>query len=103
MKRYFIKVIATATDNNPNFAGTVIEYIYGKKEEIVGRKTISDPNGHNKYIKDFDDTKYKNDVLEYGFTSKGRAEAVAKKVHDKPDMYGHWTDEISVIETEIDD
>ena len=101
MKRYFIKIKTTATDNNPNFAGTVIEYIYGKKEEMVGRKTITDPNGHNKYTKDFDDTKYKNDVLEYGFTSKGRAEAVAKKVHGQPDMRGHWTDEIEIIEIEV--
>ena len=35
MKRYFVKLTSTAKDNNPNFAGEVGVYYYGKGEELI--------------------------------------------------------------------
>ena len=34
--RYLIKVTATAKSNNPNFAGAVITYYYGRSQILVG-------------------------------------------------------------------
>lgn len=34
--RYLIKVTATAKPNNPNFAGAVITYYYGRSQILVG-------------------------------------------------------------------
>lgn len=101
MKRYFIKIIATSTDRNPNFAGTVVSYVYGKKEEMVARQPIEDPKGYCKYDHTYDLTHDRMTVEEYGFTSRGRAQRVAREIHDAPDQYGFWENRVSVIEVEI--
>ena len=35
---YLVKVIATATEKNRNFAGIVNEYLYGKDQKLLGYK-----------------------------------------------------------------
>lgn len=101
MKRYFIEIIATATEKNPNFAGTVMRYVYGKKEEMVARNAIEDPKDYAKCERSFDVTKDKYTMENYGYTSRSRAEVVARKVHQPVENNGYWEDKITIIEAEI--
>ena len=52
MKKYFIEVIARATEKNHNFAGTVMRYVYGKAEKMVARQALEDPKDYGKYDRD---------------------------------------------------
>lgn len=36
MKRYLVKQVSVATEQNPNFAGQVSVSFYGKGDEIIG-------------------------------------------------------------------
>ena len=101
MKRYFIEIIAKATETNPNFAGTIVRYVYGKKEEMVARNVIEDPNDYAKYGRSFDMTKDKYTMENYGYTSRARAEVVARKVHQPVENNGYWEDKITIVEVEI--
>ena len=101
MKKYFIEIIARATENNHSFAGTVMRYVYGKAEEMVARQALNDPKGYGKYDREYDNTDTRWTLENYGFASKGMAERVIKQIHSEPDRYGYWEHEIRVIEVEI--
>ena len=40
MNRYIIKVTATATSDNPNFAGEVHTYYYGKNQSRISESEM---------------------------------------------------------------
>lgn len=44
MIKYVIKVVSTAKDNNPSFAGDVITYYYGKAQQILVSKNRYENN-----------------------------------------------------------
>lgn len=53
---YAVKVIATATEKNHNFAGVVNEYLYGKDQTLIGFKDEYLGGDHEPYplmIKDY--------------------------------------------------
>lgn len=81
--RYIIKVTATATSDNPNFAGEVHTYYYGKDQYLIGDKT-STLEALDKYL-----------VTEYGY--KRRCDAVkASKFWD--DYYAkYWDYNVDIV------
>lgn len=77
--RYIIKVTATATSDNPNFAGDVQTYYYGKGQFMISY--IEEPvNALSKYL-----------VTEYGY--KRRYDAVkASKFWDNAKYWDYKTE-----------
>lgn len=104
-KFYFIEVISTATQENKNFAGDVHRYVYGKGEELVAFKMVKNVSGDAYHLKEFDNTNVKFVIADCGFKSAKTADTVGKRVHGKNDVYAgvtNWTNEIHIIEREID-
>lgn len=77
--RYIIKVTATATSDNPNFAGDVQTYYYGKDQFMISY--MEEPvNALSKYL-----------VTEYGY--KRRYDAVkASKFWDNAKYWDYKTE-----------
>lgn len=77
--RYIIKVTATATSDNPNFAGDVQTYYYGKDQFMISYR--EEPvNALSKYL-----------VTEYGY--KRRYDAVkASKFWDNAKYWDYKTE-----------
>ena len=76
--RYIIKVTATATSDNPNFAGDVQTYYYGKGQFIISYR--EEPVNALKYL-----------VTEYGY--KRRYDAVkASKFWDNAKYWDYKTE-----------
>ena len=77
--RYIIKVTATATSDNPNFAGDVQTYYYGKGQFMISYR--EEPvNALSKYL-----------VTEYGY--KRRYDAVkASKFWDNAKYWDYKTE-----------
>lgn len=106
MKRYFIEIVSKSTENNTNFPGVTMRYVYGKKEEMVARQAIIDPVGYGKYDREYDNTDRRWCLEEYGFKTRGVAQKVAKQVHIKhadPFDLGYWTEEVNIIEAEVEE
>lgn len=104
-KFYFIEVISTATSENKNFAGDVHRYVYGKGEELVAFEMVKDVSRDAYHLKEFDNTDVKCVIADYGFKSAKMADTAGKRVHGKNDVYAgvtNWTNEIHIIEREID-
>ena len=89
MKKYLIKEVSTATDDNPNFRGEVQERLYGKGMEMIMCKGT-------KYD-DFDFSMYKYE--EYGYDR----ECDAKKswVYKNPENTKYWTSTVEIVCVEI--
>ena len=83
MNRYIIKVTATATSDNPNFAGEVHTYYYGKNQSRISENEIVEPlTALSKYF-----------LTEYGY--KRRCDAVkASKFWDNDAKYWDYVTEI---------
>ena len=79
--RYIIKVTATATSDNPNFAGDVQTYYYGKGQFMISYR--EEPvNALSKYL-----------VTEYGYKRKYDA-VKASKFWDNDAKYWDYKTEI---------
>ena len=101
MKRYLIEVTSTGTDKNPNFTGAVTRSLHGKAEEMIAYEVLNDVNGYGDYIRTFNNTDDREELMTYGYTRKGTAERIAEKVRNEPDTYRHWTHVVKVVEFDI--
>lgn len=98
MKRYFIKVINTATESNPGFkAGTQHELWYGKQEKLIAKFYPDEP------APSFASIIF--GMKEYGFKNKSEAMKAfnyhMELIQGTKD-FGYWNCECSVEETEVD-
>ena len=98
MKRYFIKIIDTATAANPGFkAGTKHEYWYGRQETLMAHfyptKPAPSPTSIALYMS------------VYGFKNKAGAMKAFKHhkhvIQDESD-FGYWNCVCSVEEAEVE-
>ena len=101
MKRYFIKVVNTATAANPGFkAGTKHEYWYGRQETLIASfyphkpVQLTSPASIAYYMK------------EYGFKNKAGAMKAFK--HHKQAVqwesdFSYWNCECSIEEAEVEE
>lgn len=83
--RYITKVTATATSDNPHFAGDVQTYYYGKNQCMIsyGEKPV---NALSKYF-----------VTEYGYKRRCDAVKAAKFWDNTPDAK-YWDYKTEIIE-----
>lgn len=104
-KFYFIELISTATPENKNFAGDVHRGVYGKGEELVAFEIVKDVSRNAYHLKEFDITNVECVIADYGFKSAKMAETMGKRIYGNNDVYNGvtiWTNEIHIIEREID-
>jgi hypothetical protein len=104
-KFYFIELISTATPENKNFAGDVHRGVYGKGEELVAFEIVKDVSRNAYHLKEFDITNVECVIADYGFKSAKMAETLGKRIYGNNDVYNGvttWTNEIHIIEREID-
>lgn len=104
-KFYFIEVISTATQENKNFAGDVHKYVYGKGEELVAFEMVKNVSGDTCHLRAFDNTNVEYYIREYGFKSAKTASTTRKRLYGDNDVFAGvtiWTNEIHIIEREID-
>lgn len=102
-KFYFIEIIATATQENKNFAGDVHRYVYGRKEELIAYETIKNVSGSPDHMRQYDNTDMKWAAVEYGFKSAKMAETIGKRLHANDDTYNgitNWKNQMNIIEVE---
>lgn len=98
MKRWFIKVVDTATSKNPGFpVGTRHDYWYGIREKLIASFYPDEPSPSPAVVS--------LNTKEYGFKTKAAA-IRAYKSHlnrvSSTDLFGYWTSEVSLEETEVD-
>ena len=85
--RDIIKVTATATCDNPNFAGEVHTYYYGKNQSRISESEIVEPlTALFKYF-----------LTEYGYKRSGDAVRAAKFWDDTTDAK-YWGYKTEIIE-----
>ena len=104
-KFYFIELISTATPENKNYAGDVHRGVYGKGEELVAFEIVKDVSRNAYHLKEFDITNVECVIADYGFKSAKMAETMGKRIYGNNDVYNGvtiWTNEIHIIEREID-
>lgn len=99
MKRYFIKVIDTATAANPGFrAGTRHEYWYGRQETLIASFYSNESTPSSTSIAYY--------MKEYGFKNKAGSMKAFKHhknaIQGEPD-FGYWNCECSVEEVEVEE
>lgn len=98
MKRWFIKIVETATNKNPGFrAGVQHEYWYGVREELISALPIDlVPSPEMVTMK----------IKEYGFKTKAAAtrafNAHRSRINQPMFDDGYWTCEVSLEEVNID-
>lgn len=86
MKYYIIKVVAKATEENPNFAGKEHIYYYGKGQKLIaayGTGTIDQPL-----------TEWF--IEEYGYTRL--CDAKRSWILNNPTHNKHWNEECTIEE-----
>lgn len=83
--RYIIKVTATATLDNPNFAGETKTYYYGKGQSLISDKAEL-VDALSKYL-----------LTEYGYKRSCDAVKAAKFWDNTPDAK-YWSYETEIIE-----
>lgn len=99
MKRYFIKVIDTATAANPGFKpGTKHEFWYGKQETLIAKFYPDEPVPSLASIAYY--------MREYGFKNKAGAMKAFK--HHKQAIqweseFSYWNCECSIEEAEVEE
>lgn len=99
MKRYFIKLVLTATAANPGFkAGIKEEYWYGRQETLIARFYSDEPAPSPASIA--------YSMKEYGFKNKAGAMRAFKHhkdaIQSEPD-FGYWNCVCSVEEAEVEE
>lgn len=89
MRKYLVLVTAVATKQNPNFAGEVRHYYYGKDQHLVA--SDGDHYIYNKM--------YPTEVEEFGYDT----EASAKRswVYNNTQNTDFWKSAVAIIPVEL--
>lgn len=95
--RYLIKVTATAKPNNPNFAGAVITYYYGRSQILVGVYSEGVDPPQKMEIPSY----Y---VKEYGYITRNtkRAERFWTSLNDYHGIPRFWTYEAETVAYDLE-
>ena len=95
--RYLIKVTATAKPNNPNFAGAVITYYYGRSQILVGVHSEGVDPPEELEIPSY----Y---VKEYGYITRNtkRAERFWNSLNDYHGIPSFWTYEAETVAYDLE-
>lgn len=94
-ERYFLVYVkAEATPDNPNFAGVVNKYVYGKGDELL----YTDSKEITAYSAEYNKL-YASDIRAYGYTRRQDAKRCYSYTH--PDNNGHWSSKAYVVEYDV--
>lgn len=95
MKKYLIKTVATATAENPSFAGQTHIFYYGKNQSCLGSSEdlgrvwkVNDPSELPKFL-----------IEEYGYSRK--CDVARSWILNNPENSKFWTETTEIIEVEI--
>ena len=98
MKYYYIKSTQTYKGQ---FIGTVVEYIFGKGQNMVAKRVLKSEGGYINHVPEFDNTHIRYYANKYAYSKKYTAESVIKRAQrDTVDPVADCVCE--VIEVEID-
>ena len=93
MKRYLVKTVYVATENNENFKG-MSEIVYsGKRQTTLGCYGSAAEATYTR--RDL----WKHDIIEYGYTR--RCDAARSWIYKNPQNDEYWRSETSIVEMEI--
>ena len=90
MAKYLVKETSTATPNNPNYAGEVIVYYFGKGEKMLARE------GNHRTYDNFNHIEWCID--EYGYNRPSDAKRAYAYRH--PENSRYWTSTVEIVEVE---
>ena len=93
MKRYLVKQISVATEQNPNFAGQVSVSFYGKGDEPIGHTGT-----HAEAVHDYAEPNHYS-IKEYGYSRK--RDALRNWTYRHPENTKFWNSTVEIIEVEI--
>lgn len=96
MKKYIIKTISTATENNKSYAGKTATYYHGKGQSLLGTDNdniwfswnVKNPSELPKYL-----------VEEHGYNRK--CDAARSWILNNPENSEFWTSTTEIVEVEI--
>ena len=95
MKKYLIKTVATATAENPTYAGQTHIMYHGKNQSCLGSSEdlhrvwkVNDPSELPKFL-----------IEEYGYSRK--CDAARSWILNNPENSKFWTETTEIIEVEI--
>ena len=91
MKKYLVKEVSVATEQNPNFKGTYVVSYFGKGEKMVSHE------GTGCYWDKFELHPYM--IEEYGYNRP--QDAKRNWIFKNPENTKYWTSEVEVVEFEI--
>lgn len=98
MKYFYIKCTQTY---KCKFSGTVVEYIFGKGQNMVAKRVLKSTGGYINHVPEFDNTHIRYYADQYAYSKKHTAESVIKKA--KRDTVDPVADCVcEVIEVDID-
>ena len=92
MTRYLVKETSTATEQNPNYAGDVSIYYFGKAEQMLAREGTHIPRDNFNHIEWY--------IAEYGYSRKCDAKRAYTYRH--PENTKFWTSTVEIVEVECD-
>lgn len=93
IRYYFVKIVATATAENPTRAGEVTTYIYGKEETLMSCDS-KDPW----FKKDNFDSFYF--IREYGY--KHESHAKRAYVYKNPTHNEYWNETVEIVSVDVE-
>ena len=88
MKKYLVKETSTATPSNPNYAGDISIYYFGKAERMIAREGTHLPYDN------FDHTEWL--IADYGYNRVCDAKRAYAYKH--PENTEFWTSEVEIVE-----
>lgn len=93
MKRYLVKCVDTATEENPNFAGNVLVSLYGKNQELIAMMGSQAEQLHT--VKELDE----EDIREFGYSRA--CDARRSYMYNFLEDGRFWFSERKIIEFEV--
>lgn len=94
MKKYIVKVVGKATENNPHFAGQEFVAYCGKNQKLLGHEGSYVEAAH--MVKKLDAYMIK----EYGYSR--RCDAVRSWNYKNPENSPYWSITTEIVEVNVD-
>ena len=99
MKRYFVKEVSKATDNNPNFAGAISVGYFGKGDTLVANADIEHTDRYCEDMAVVFENISNVMLAEYGYSRK--CDACKNWTYNNPENTEYWQSTVEIIEVEV--
>ncbi len=93
MKRYLVKSVSVATDENRNHAGQVLETLHGRGDQcLMARGSYAEASHFVRVL-------WESDVLEYGYTRLCDVKRCFSYKYPQNDKF--WKTTVEIVELEV--